>query len=280
MTIDPIRIFIGASSSEWLPAKVLEYSIRVNTRLNIEANLLSTVSRPFDLPVDKKNWPRTPFSFQRFLIPEICDHKGRAIYLDADMLVFSDISAVWTSDFGGADVLTTQSNTTRRQSQFSVMLLDCEKLDWSIESIIESLDKGLITYEQLMYKFVIAKNPKAHLPWSWNSLEYFDSSSVNLLHYTDMNIQPWISIKNKYCGIWISFLRRAIDDGFVQIDDVVQQVNAGFVRPSILLELLKNGDMKPSFVEKIKYYIHDFSFKAPYKSLQNRLATKIKNRYF
>ena len=38
-----------------------------------------------------------------------------------------------------------------RIPQFSVMLLDCGKLDWSINKIVEMLDKGLLNYESLMF---------------------------------------------------------------------------------------------------------------------------------
>lgn len=37
----------------------------------------------------------TPFSGFRFAVPELCDFKGTAIYLDADMLVLGDIAELW-----------------------------------------------------------------------------------------------------------------------------------------------------------------------------------------
>jgi len=280
MRAEPIRIFIGASPSEWLPAKVLEYSIKVNTKSPVKTYLLSSVCRSFELPLNKKNHPRTPFSFQRFLIPEICGYQGRAIYLDADMLVFNDINAVWETDFEGADLLTTKSKDLGRSPQYSVMLLDCGKLSWSIENIINSLNKEDFTYEQLMYELIVAKSPTAKLPWEWNSLEYYDAINTNLLHYTDMNTQPWISRKNEYYDLWVSFLARALADGSILMSEIVQEVNAGFVRPSLLQELSK-GKSTDGLVSNIfKLYLDEFRFAPPYKTLKPSLFSRIKNRWF
>ena len=50
---------------------------------------------PIPTPATPANRPRTPFSFQRFLIPELCGFKGRGIYVDSDMQVFEDIRGLW-----------------------------------------------------------------------------------------------------------------------------------------------------------------------------------------
>jgi len=112
---DFIRIFIAATSAEWLPARVLEFSIREKTNLDVEIQYLYQSGIEVPVPHDIGNKPRTPFSFQRFLIPELCKHSGRAIYLDADMQVFHDISGLWNQSFSGCDLQTVQEHGKGRK---------------------------------------------------------------------------------------------------------------------------------------------------------------------
>src|SRR5665648_266559 len=91
---DPIRIFVGADDYQLLGAKVLEASIKRRTKHSIQFQTMNDLSLP--VPKDRKNRSRTGFTFTRFAIPELCGYKGRAIYLDADMLVFRDINELWT----------------------------------------------------------------------------------------------------------------------------------------------------------------------------------------
>ena len=68
------------------------------------------------MPLAVENRPRTPFSFQRFLIPELCGYSGKAIYLDADMQVFRDIRELWNYDFSGCDLQTVRAAKKGREA--------------------------------------------------------------------------------------------------------------------------------------------------------------------
>jgi hypothetical protein len=138
---DTIRVFVGADRSQLLGLRVLEHSIRRHTAARIELHPLIDV--PSREPRDPRQRKRTGFSFARFLIPGLCDHKGKALYLDADMLVFRDIRTLWETPFDGAKVVVQEPLTeeqarrgkddaARRTRQCAVMLLDCERLDWDV----------------------------------------------------------------------------------------------------------------------------------------------------
>ena len=87
-------IFIGGTLSEYLPRKVLEYSLKINSMSKHNIIHLDDV-------VDYKRVRKyaseqcTPFSFQRFFIPELCSYKGIALYLDSDMLFFNDVEKLF-----------------------------------------------------------------------------------------------------------------------------------------------------------------------------------------
>lgn len=237
-----VRVFVAATPAEWLPMRVLEFSIRETSSLPVEVSAIYTFERPIPLPQTLENRPRTPFSFQRFLIPELCGFSGRAIYLDADMQVFQDIAGLWNQPFSDNDLQTVPAPSDGRRSQFSVMLLDCERLNWKIEDIVAELDCGKLDYAALMFEMRVAKKIGWTIPHAWNSLERFIPNETALLHYTDMNTQPWVSATNPNGHLWVSCLRRALKAGFINRSDVLREVADGHVRPSLVYQLDSGAD--------------------------------------
>lgn len=261
-----IRIFVAATSAEWLPTRVLEFSIQETSALPVQLHRIASFERSIPMPRELRNRPRTPFSFQRFLIPKLCGYQGRAIYLDADMQLFTDIGALWNAPMDGHDLLTVREGTDGRKGQFSVVLLNCERLQWSIESIVQGLDEGHYTYEQLMYEMCVAGSVGGILDAGWNSLEKFAPGFTHLLHYTDMGTQPWVSLKNPLAHLWVGCLRRAIDTGFIAEEELAREIAAGHVRPSLMEEVRRPGARNGALRQL------DRGFIAPYKSIPSAKA--------
>lgn len=257
-----VRVFVAATEGEWLPMKVLEFSMRETSAHPVEVRGIASFERPIPRPKDLRNQPRTPFSFQRFLIPELCGFKGRAIYLDADMQVFTDIGEIWSAPMVEHDLLTVREGTAGRKGQFSVVLLDCERLRWSIDAIVRGLDEGRYTYEQLMYEMCVANSVGRTLDPAWNSLERYEAGMTRLLHYTDMNTQPWVSTHNPLGHLWTDCLRRAIAAGAITAGDLEREIARGHVRPSLLPEI------QGTLVSQAQARQLDENFRAPYKFLR------------
>jgi hypothetical protein len=57
----PIRIYVGSSSAEVLPVKVLEYSIRKHASMSVRVFPLHEAEIEVPQPTDERNRPRTPF---------------------------------------------------------------------------------------------------------------------------------------------------------------------------------------------------------------------------
>jgi hypothetical protein len=234
----PVRVFVGSQEAQMLAVKVLEFSIRERTAAEVVVHPLHEAQVEFPTPKDVQNRPRTPFSFQRFYIPALKGFRGRAIYLDSDMQVFRDIMELWTLPFEGADLLAAREpGESGRRPQFSVMLLNCAELKWNLADIVARLDRGELTYETLMYDMAVARNIRAVIDSSWNSLERYREGQTGLLHYTDMPTQPWVSAENPNGILWMQDLRRAVQDGFIARAYVEEHVQQGFVRPSLLYQL-------------------------------------------
>lgn len=235
----PVEVFVGSEEPQRLAVKVLEYSIRRHASLSVRVRALHRCGIEFPLPRDRKNAPRTPFSFQRFAIPQLCDYRGRGIYLDSDMLVFRDIRELWTFPMADAQVqAVAEPGSSSRKPQFSVMLLDCAALaDWTPQGIVARLDSGELSYESLMFEMAVAHSVRSELSQRWNALETFSKGETALLHYTDMTRQPWVTTDNPNAGLWVTALLDAIADGFISPAEVEADVALGWVRPSLLLQL-------------------------------------------
>lgn len=248
MNNEKIRVFVGADRSQALAVPVLEHSIKRHTAAQVE--VIPMLDLPVPRPRDPRNGQRTGFSFSRFCIPALAGYQGKAIYLDADMLVFGDILELWSLPMDGAKVLiqkevkfgdlTTnkQGAPRKRINQSAVMVLDCARLDWSIEKIVADMDSGLYNYEQLMYEMCVldAADIRFSVPFEWNSLEHYDSTT-RLLHYTDACTQPWTFAGNKLGKLWFEEIRQMLDDGSMALTDLSREIELGFLRPSLLRDI-------------------------------------------
>lgn len=312
-SLDPVRIYVGTDRSQMLGVKVLEYSTKRHTKLPVE--VIPMVDLGLPVPKDPRNRQRTGFSFSRFAIPKLAGYRGRAIYTDADMQVFKDISEIWEMPFEGAKVICQEelpdhiakmSKTAapgKRTKQCSVMVLDCEALDWDPVKIVEGLDSEY-GYADLMQQLCILNESDVNynLPIRWNSLEHYDESTC-LIHYTDMPTQPWVNIDNANGWLFTNEIRRMLKDRVVTKDELMQEIQLGYVRPSFRTELkmvsdsrdlsedqihqLRREDQKKGFVahkelnelrRRFKLEIREFEKKlSESKGAQNPIASAAKS---
>ena len=228
----PVRVFVGTDPTQRAGLALLEDSIRRHASVSVQVQAIDDA----DIPVPRlpANRGRTGFSFSRFSIPALCGYRGRAIYLDADMQVFSDILGLWNHPMEGCALLSAAADPAwQRPPQHSVMLLDCASLDWNVAHIVDGLDDGRYSYADLMQRMCILPQAKqcAGLPPQWNSMEHFEPGRTRLLHYTDMPTQPWVSGTNSNGALFYRAFADALKDGGIDADLVYQEVERGHVAP-------------------------------------------------
>jgi hypothetical protein len=114
----------------------------------------------------------------------------------------------------------------------SVMLLDCERLDWDIDRIVGGLDAGEYTYEQLMFDLCVVDPAEIgdDVPPAWNHLEHYEPGVTKLLHYTVVPTQPWKNDVNPLRDLWMPDFREAKAAGIVKEDEVQRLARAGHVK--------------------------------------------------
>ncbi len=241
--METVRVFVGVDRSQMLAVKVLEHSIKRHTDLPVEVTPM--LDLPLPIPKNPKDRQRTGFSFSRFCIPKFMNYQGRAIYMDADMLVFKDIAELWNIPFNGSKVIIQEEIISKaqkwklnapkkRRKQCAVMLLDCSRLDWKIENIVQGLDDGKYSYEELMYDMCLLKENEIsyNIPFKWNSLEYLDNDTC-LIHYTDMMTQPWVSSYNSNDQVWYDEVNLMLQDGSLSWKELEAEIERGYFRPTL-----------------------------------------------
>jgi lipopolysaccharide biosynthesis glycosyltransferase len=245
---EKVRVFIGSGEASLLERKTLIHSLRKHTRRELDIYVFNgthnSVERnsddPFLAPMSLKVKYRnvTEFSNYRFLIPQICGHQGRAIFLDSDMVCLRDIGELFDTPMNGCDFLAKgEAYQGSDRWGLSVMLIDCAKARFNLEQIFGEIDQGLYSrtdFHQMTPKFL------AHHPYRvgaldprWNSFDYYDADT-RLIHYTNLVTQPWKFPGHPYGELWFRYFREALEAGTITKEDVDLTLVRAYARQDIL----------------------------------------------
>lgn len=112
-----LRVFVGYDERQKISFTALQQSIFANASrpVAISPLILDT------LPISRRGL--TPFTFSRFLVPWLCDFRGPAIFMDADMLLVSDICELEDAIDDAVAVSVVRSLAQYEQTSF--MLFNC-----------------------------------------------------------------------------------------------------------------------------------------------------------
>lgn len=166
--MEPIRVFIGYDPRQPVAYNVLQHSIvrHASRPVSITPLILR------QLPIKRRGL--TEFTFSRFLVPYLCDFKGKAMFMDADMVVTSDIAELFDSDEDSA------VSVMQEQPKFewaSVMLFNCEACNYLTPEFVDDEKNPLF---DLTWAHTIGK-----LPVEWNHcVGYMEPKEARLYHYT------------------------------------------------------------------------------------------------
>ena len=188
----PIRLFVGTDSRMGVAERALERSVRRNTSAPVEIVWMRSgdpgwtwdmgrePGHPY--PKDGKGWA-TDFTCFRYAVPELCGFEGRAIYLDADMIVLGDLDDLVRLPIGPEFWAI---STTRPD----VIVFDCAKFSsvgWPDLGTMRTSGHGFGHYHG-----IFAPKLGKVVPDSWDCLDGRGlSAETKLVHYTAMQSQPW-----------------------------------------------------------------------------------------
>ena len=217
--MEPLKIFIGTSEWEdkWIE-RILVYTLYQNTDRKLDITFLR--------PSMFEDWNitswGTPFTCFRYAIPEMCDFKGRAIYMDCDQMNFRDIGYLWDLDLDDCAFGMCWDTLNMNPKEFagtdlergwysdSVILMDCEKAQEYIEPI-EEIKNCTWGYKNVFQKAIHSPHREKatmikQIDSRWNSFDGYvtDGPATDRmnqqeyglkdiwhLHFTSLSSQPW-----------------------------------------------------------------------------------------
>ena len=259
---------IGCDQAQKLAAEVLTYSLKQHARSEIEVIKLNESPHWADLSRNIGGRQKTPFSFQRFLLAGhlLASSHDVAIYVDSDMLVLRPIDGLVAAFAAtGRDIATVAPLTQwRRRQQSSVLVFNRAGAQLLWDSYHRYL-RGELSYDELIYLRTV--NEVGTIPYVWNCLEYLDEAAA-LIHYTDMDTQPWLRDGNPNAGIWYTYLWRYVQtaSGRAVLED---EVRLNHVRPA-LKEIVELGSSISAFSSRAQ--LADVFFVPPHRFKRLRSA--------
>ena len=195
---DAMQIFVGCdpNNGDLEQMMVLDYSVRKHASLPVRIHwmrLARDAGSPwFCDPATGQGWRTeswsTPFSALRWSLPACCGYRGRALYLDADMLALEDIARIWTMPLNAGTVMAARQDGD--DWLYCVTLWDCERARRHLPELhdIRADPKAHRRLKQYFSRHPALIHP---LDARYNCIDGEDRevSDIGILHYSDMSTQ-------------------------------------------------------------------------------------------
>ena len=214
-----MKVFVGYDPREDIAYQVCKHSILAR-QPNAEVRpLVQKELRDagwYTRPVDKL--ASTEFTFTRFLVPELANFKGWALFMDCDMILTTDIKELFDQADDKYAVMCVQHDYTPKEG----MKMDGQKQtiyprkNWSSVVLFNCghpsnkvLDQDLVNSLEIngayLHRFSWLKDEEiGELNHTWNYLVgvYDDIETPNLIHYTEGG--PWFeNYRNcEFSSLW------------------------------------------------------------------------------
>ena len=192
------KVFIGCDPNNCALEQmmVLDYSIKKHTKHPVDIIWMQlshdSSSYWYSDSTSNQGWRTekwaTPFSGFRWSIPEYCHFKGRAIYMDTDVIVLDDLALLWEHPIEGNAIVAAKGG--KNAARLCTCVWDCEKAKKFLPPI-RTLKSNPSSHQNLMKQ--IQKDPSLVQAYN-NHFNCIDGEGLNIgeikiLHYSDMGTQ-------------------------------------------------------------------------------------------
>lgn len=195
---DLIKVFVGCdpNNCDLEQMMVLDYSIRKNTKCPVEIIWMQLSHNPtspwFSDQTNHLGWSTekwaTPFSGFRWAIPELCNFEGRAIYMDADVIVLTDLAELWNTPFDSNTMVIAKGG--KSTARLCTCVWNCEEAKQYLPSL-QKIKEDPEAHQKLMK--LIKNKPQLVQNYtdSYNCIDGDDLpiDKIKILHYSDMGTQ-------------------------------------------------------------------------------------------
>lgn len=196
---DVARVFVGCdpNNCDLEQMMVLEYSLRRHASIPVEIHWMQLSRDPaspwYSEPEKGLGWRTdlwvTPFSGFRWAIPALCNYQGRAIYMDADMVVLRDIADLWRTPLAPGQALAA-TKRKKKSWRYCVMVWDCAEAKAHLPSL-EALRGAPGAHADLIHFFNDHPEFTHRLHPDENNVdgENRPLKDIRILHYSDIGTQ-------------------------------------------------------------------------------------------
>lgn len=213
--MEELRVFVGYDPREDIAYQVCKHSIEKRSPNAVVKPLIQKELREqgyYDRPIDKL--ASTEFTFTRFLVPELSNFNGWAMFMDCDMILQTDINELFAqADEKYALMCVKHDYTPKegikmdgqaqtvypRKNWSSVMLFNCSHPS-NQEINVELVNDPKITGKYLHRFSWLTDDEIGELSPEWNWLAGWykepDDGKPKLIHYTEGG--PWFE-NYRYC---------------------------------------------------------------------------------
>lgn len=241
------NLFVGSGECSVIERKVFLHSIRQHTTRSVNIcvfngthNALEWQKRspelaPMALWLKYRNV--TEFSLYRYLIPQLSNYEGVAVYADSDMLCLRNVDALFDLDVEDYHFLSVRGHRAGEWAP-SLMVINCARCRFDLERYFADIDRGLYSYHDFCrfnerfrshHSFRIGE-----LDSEWNSFDRY-GPTTRIIHYTDLERQPWRHANHPFGDVWLQSFHEAQADGVFTDDDIQKMRLLTTVRPELLL---------------------------------------------
>jgi len=213
--MEELKVFVGYDPREDIAYQVCKHSIEKRSPNAVVKPLIQKELREqgyYDRPIDKL--ASTEFTFTRFLVPELSNFNGWAMFMDCDMILQTDINELFAQADNKYALMCVKHDYTPkegikmdgqaqtvypRKNWSSVMLFNCSHPS-NQEINVELVNDPKITGKYL-HRFSWLKDDEiGELSPEWNWLAGWykepDDGKPKLIHYTEGG--PWFE-NYRYC---------------------------------------------------------------------------------
>lgn len=190
-----LRIFVGYDKNEVAAYHVLVHSIISRSSLPVSITPLKLEQ----LPLTRKRDPKqsTEFAFSRFLVPWLCEFKGKALFMDCDMLCRGDIVDLFAqfNDKMAIQVVKHDYTPKTEKKFLDQVQTRYEKKNWSSVMLFNNERCKELTVDYVdnssglelhQFNWLWRQNLIGDLTKDWNHLvgEYNPNPNAKLVHFT------------------------------------------------------------------------------------------------
>ena len=170
-----LNVFIGTDSRQPIAGAVLAHSLR---RSSVPVAI--TMLRLDQLPINRTGL--TEFTYSRFLVPWLCNYRGTALFLDADMLCLGDIAELFEHANDEKHSIYVVKN--KQKFEWPSLMLFNNNQCWKLTPEMVNEAENIFSLEQWA--------DVGELPPEWNVCVGYDNpgSDTKLVHYTQ-GIPVW-----------------------------------------------------------------------------------------